>query len=205
MDDRRRHWEQIYTGKSPEAVSWYQSRPERSLALARAAGISLDSPVLDVGGGASTLVDCLLTERYARVAVLDISARPGAGSYSHRPECKKVEWFEVDVTAFRPPHRFGLWHDRAVFHFSLTPPTAPVISRPCSVPSIPRPHHYAAFAVGGPTRCSGLDIMRYDSAKLVNVLGNRFSLLEERSETHRTPAEKEQPFSYFSFRRNTFS
>lgn len=204
MTDRRHHWNQIYSEKSPEAASWYQSKPDLSLSLIRATGIALNVPILDVGGGASTLVDNLLSERYARVAVLDISAR--ALDYARSrlgANAKQVEWFEADVTAFRPPHRFGLWHDRAVFHFLTHPADRARYVETMFGALVPGGHVIiAAFAIGGPMRCSGLDIVQYDAAKLGAELGARFSLLEERSELHRTPAGKEQPFVYFRLRQN---
>ena len=116
--NRQRHWNQVYETKGPLGVSWYQRRPEVSLALITAAGAKKDAGIIDVGGGASVLADCLLDAGYTGIAVLDLSgialtqsrARLGA-------RASEVEWFEADVMTFKPPHRFGLWHDRAVFHF----------------------------------------------------------------------------------------
>lgn len=207
MIDRRQHWERIYTEKSPEAVSWHQNKPGLSLDLIRASGIALDAPILDVGGGASTLVDCLLGDGYTRVAVLDISARALAHARTRLgTKAQQAEWFEADVTAFRPPRRFELWHDRAVFHFLTDPADRAHYVEVMFNALVPGGHVIiAAFAIGGPTRCSGLDIVQYDAAKLLTELGKRFSLLEERPEIHRTPAGKEQQFVYFRLRLNTSS
>src|SRR5262245_45756977 len=115
---RQEHWNQVYETKGADGVSWYQRRPDVSLALIAASGVSKNVGVIDVGGGASTLVDCLLDDGYTRLAALDLSgaalrySRERLGARAH-----KIEWFEADVTSFEPPHRFGLWHDRAVFHF----------------------------------------------------------------------------------------
>jgi trans-aconitate methyltransferase len=116
--NRHQHWNQVYETKGPLNVSWYQRRPEVSLALIAAAGSSKDVGIIDVGGGASVLVDCLLEAGYQRPAVLDVSG--AALSYSRArlgARASEVEWFPADVRTFKPPHRFGLWHDRAVFHF----------------------------------------------------------------------------------------
>jgi len=161
------HWERVYAD-GYEDVSWFQARPDLSLRLIKSSGVAKDAGIIDVGGGASPLVDCLLDEGYSPVAVLDISptalryARDRLGS-----RARLVNWFEADVTTFDPPRRFGVWHDRAVFHFlmgaaerrayvqilqrTLTPDGAVII---------------ATFAMDGPTRCSGLPAKHYDAQKI---------------------------------------
>ncbi len=199
--NRQQHWNHVYQTKGSQDVSWYQRRPELSLALIAASGLSKDAGVIDVGGGASTLIDCLLDAGYTRLAVLDVSgvvltqtrARLGARAAG-------VEWFETDVTTFEPPHRFGLWHDRAVFHFLMTPE-----DRHGYVATLRRTLQpggtviVATFAVDGPPQCSGLDVMRYDEQTLGTELGPEFTLQEVRRETHLTPWESEQRFMYFRF------
>jgi len=197
--DRKKHWDQVYEGKSPLEVSWFQVEPVNSLELIQNAGLGKDEYIIDIGGGASVLVDRLLSCGYANLAVLDISsaalehARQRLGS-----KARDVEWIEVDITAFTPPHAYALWHDRAVFHF-LTEES----DRKKYVEAIKRAVRpgghiiIAAFAIGGPVACSGLDIVQYDAAKLLSVLGARFNLVEEAQELHMTPVGKEQKFSYF--------
>ena len=199
--NRQQHWNHIYQTKGPQDVSWYQRRPELSLPLIAASGLSKDAGVIDVGGGASMLIDCLLDAGYTRLAVLDVSGvvltqtrtRLGARAAG-------VEWFETDVTTFEPPHRFGLWHDRAVFHFLIAPE-----DRHGYVAALRRTLQpggtviMATFAVDGPPECSGLDIIRYDQQTLVTELGPEFTLQEVRRETHLTPWESEQRFMYFRF------
>jgi len=193
------HWNQVYQAKDPGDVSWYQQRPDMSLALIAASGVSKDAGVIDVGGGASVLVDFLLDGGYTHLAVLDVS---GAALNHNRSRlgarARNVEWFEADVTSFEPPHRFGLWHDRAVFHFltdaddrrgylatlqrTLQPGGTVVIS---------------TFALDGPAKCSGLDVVRYDEQAMLAELGAEFQLQEVRRETHITPWQSEQRFIYF--------
>lgn len=116
--DKKRHWETVYEQKSPLEVSWYQSDPLLSLELIQNTGIPQDAAIIDVGGGASVLVDRLLASGYRNVSVLDLSAKALAyaqarlGGTSHR-----ATWIEADITAFIPPINYDLWHDRAVFHF----------------------------------------------------------------------------------------
>ena len=118
MSIRKEHWEKVYQNKSPDEVSWYQPSPVLSLQLIAKTGLALDAPIIDIGGGASTLVDELCGLGYRNVSVLDVSASALAHA-KHRgaEKVSKVHWYEEDVTCFKPPHRFALWHDRAVFHF----------------------------------------------------------------------------------------
>jgi SAM-dependent methyltransferase len=199
--NRQQHWNKVYETKGVQEVSWYQPRPELSLALITASGSGKDAGIIDVGGGASTLVDCLLDAGFTRLAVLDLSgtaltqgrARLGARAAA-------VEWFEADVTAFVPPHRFGLWHDRAVFHFLTV-----ADDRRRYVATLRQTLQpggtviMATFALDGPPKCSGLDVMRYDEQSIVGELGAEFTLQEVLRETHVTPWQSEQRFIYFRF------
>lgn len=197
--NRQQYWNQVYETKGPLDVSWYQRRPEVSLALIAAAGVSKDTGILDVGGGASVLVDCLLDAGYTRLAVLDLSGAALSHSRARLGQrAAAVEWFETDVTTFIPPHRFGLWHDRAVFHFLTAADdrrayvaTLRQTLRPGGTVII------ATFALDGPPKCSGLDVVRYDEQSILAELSTEFRLQEVCRETHVTPWESEQRFIYF--------
>jgi 2-polyprenyl-3-methyl-5-hydroxy-6-metoxy-1,4-benzoquinol methylase len=199
--NRQEHWNQVYQTKGTDDVSWYQRRPDLSLALIAASGVSKDAGIIDVGGGASTLVDFLLDDGYARLAVLDLSGAALSHSRSRLgARASTVEWFEADVTSFTPPHRFGLWHDRAVFHFL----TAAVDRRGyvATLRQTVQPGGtvvISTFALDGPPKCSGLDVMRYDEQSILAELGAEFQLHEVRRETHITPWQSEQRFIYFRF------
>jgi len=199
--NRKDHWEQVYQTKAPDDVSWFQTRPATSLKLVESSGVGKDAGIIDVGGGASVLVDFLLDAGFTKLAVLDISAaalehaRQRLGS-----RASLVEWCEADVTTFNPPRQFGLWHDRAVFHF-LTAKA----DRQKYVETLKRTlaadGHLiiATFAIDGPLKCSGLDVSRYDAASVCAELGTGFRLVEQVDETHSTPWATEQKFSYFRF------
>jgi hypothetical protein len=200
--NRQQHWNQVYETKGSQDVSWYQHRPELSLALIAASGLSKDAGVIDVGGGASTLIDCLLDAEYTRLAVLDVSGVVLAQTRIRLgTRAASVEWFETDVTSFEPPHRFGLWHDRAVFHFLMAPE-----DRRGYVSALRRTLQpggtviVATFALDGPPQCSDLPVMHYDEHALLTELGPEFTLQEVRRETHLTPWESEQRFMYFRLR-----
>lgn len=197
--DRKSHWEQVYRNKSPLEVSWYQAEPTQSLALIEATGCTPDASIIDVGGGASVLVDRLLVSGYSQVAVLDIAgtalehARSRLGVHA-----TEVEWYEGDATEFTAPHAFDIWHDRAVFHF-LTSAEDRLRYRDVLIRTLRPGGHFivAAFAIGGPDHCSGLEIVQYDAKRILEQFGSVFDLIESREESHRTPGGMIQRFGYF--------
>jgi SAM-dependent methyltransferase len=204
-ESSKAHWEKVYGSRAPTELSWYQSQPTRSLELLEQLGVGASSAIIDVGGGASTLVDALLDRGFDNLTVLDIShsalehakARLGARAAS-------VKWIEADVTSadLGAGALYDVWHDRAVFHFltnaedrrryvaaashSLRPGGAALI---------------ATFSPQGPARCSGLDVVRYDSAQLARELGSAFSLEHSVDDLHHTPSGTEQAFTYTVLRR----
>ncbi|MCU7843347.1 MAG: class I SAM-dependent methyltransferase [Candidatus Thiodiazotropha sp. (ex Monitilora ramsayi)] len=201
MTERKKHWEDIYRDKASTDVSWYQKEPILSLELIRAARASHHEAIIDVGGGASLLVDYLCKEGFSNLSVLDISGKALASTRERLGVMSNsVAWHEADITEFVAPQTYSLWHDRAVFHF-LTESTdrnqyIEVLNRSLK----PGGHLIiAAFAVGGPEKCSGLDIVQYDADKISGELGENYQLQEVRDEIHLTPAGKEQKFVYFRF------
>ncbi len=199
--DRKGHWEQIYRTRSDREVSWFQPDPRLSLELIAAAGISPEQPIIDVGGGASRLVDALLAAGYEDVSVLDVAGEALRSSQRRLgPLQAWVGWFEQDVTRFAPPRRFAIWHDRAVFHFLTDPADRLAYRRLLERAVLPGGQVIiAAFALDGPERCSGLEVVRYSPDTLAAELGRDFQLLEHRTESHTTPAGKIQKFSYCRF------
>lgn len=198
---RRAHWDRIYADRTPLEVSWYQKEPGVSLALVANSGAAFDDAIIDVGGGASVLADNLLLKGFSRVSVLDISANAIARARQRLGDrAKDVEWHVADITCFRPPHRYALWHDRAVFHFLTDPADRRAYLRVLKAALEPNGQVIiAAFAIGGPARCSGLEIVQYDAEKLGAELGEQFELVEQTSEIHLTPAKAEQQFAWFRF------
>lgn len=197
--ERRDHWERIYRSIAVSDASWYQSIPAISLELIRRVAPDLDTPIIDVGGGASTLVDGLLDEGYRNVTVLDLSdaalaiARRRLGA-----RAAHVTWIESDVlTAPLPPEGYGVWHDRAVFHF-LTDlrDREQYVARTHDAVRANGHVIVASFAPDGPTRCSGLDVVRYSPETMHAQFGPAFRLLESVGEEHRTPSGATQAFVY---------
>ncbi len=198
-----RHWETLYRSKAPTAVSWYQELPALSLALIERAGIDRTARIIDVGGGASTLIDRLLEKGFATVSVLDIAPAALAAAKTRLGErARQVEWIVADVTAWRPPRPYDLWHDRAVFHFLVGEADRRKYVATLQAALAPGGHAViATFALDGPERCSGLPVVRYSADSLAGELGADFHLIESVPETHVTPAGVEQRFMYARFTR----
>jgi 2-polyprenyl-3-methyl-5-hydroxy-6-metoxy-1,4-benzoquinol methylase len=203
MSDRQTHWENVYTTKGETEVSWFQESPAISIALIKAAGTRSDSAIVDIGGGASRLVDCLLKDGFRSVTVLDLSQAALAAARARvGTEAERVEWIASDVTTWKPPRQYDVWHDRAAFHFltDASDRTA-YVER---LTSALRPGGQAiigTFALDGPEKCSGLPVQRYDPASLLQTLGAEFRLIEARSETHTTPWGSTQSFQFARFAR----
>ncbi|OGW80299.1 MAG: methyltransferase [Omnitrophica bacterium RIFCSPLOWO2_12_FULL_44_17] len=202
--DKKNHWEGVYTKKIPAEVSWYQLEPAISLKLITSAGISLAAKIIDVGGGASVLVDKLTGQGFQDLTVLDVS--PKALEYAKErlgSRAGAVKWIEADVTEFESPEKYDLWHDRAVFHFLTKAEDRQKYVRFLHRALKKNGHVIiATFDLdGGSLRCSGLDIMRHNAETLQTELGEGFQLVESVKEVHHTPFQTEQKFIYCHFQR----
>ena len=200
--DSKQHWDEVYALKAEDAVSWFQPRPELSLALIHAAGLGKTDALIDVGGGASRLVDALLAEGFSDVTVLDIAAAALQKSRARvGRDGDRVHWIAADITRWTPERRYRLWHDRAVFHFLTAPEDRAAYRRVLEAALAPGGTAViASFALDGPERCSGLPVQRYAPETLAAELGPAFRLKEFRREEHQTPAGKVQRFQYSLFR-----
>lgn len=201
--NRRTHWDGVYGAKRFTEVSWYQEVPTRSLQQLRATGVDPHTPVIDVGGGASTFVDHLVEQGFDDVTVLDISAAAFEQTRERLgARATDVTWMVGDVTAFAADRQYGVWHDRAVLHF-LTD----AADRTRYVDALRRalaPGGYAiiaTFGPDGPLKCSGLEVRRYDVELLGQLLGAEFELMNQALEDHQTPWGAAQQFLHTSWRR----
>jgi 2-polyprenyl-3-methyl-5-hydroxy-6-metoxy-1,4-benzoquinol methylase len=195
----KQHWEKVYSTKPAESVSWFQPHAEQSLALIRATGVPLTGSIIDVGGGASTLVDDLLDNGYSAVTVLDLSASAlEVAKQRLGTRAPSVTWLEADVTRVSlPAHAYDVWHDRAVFHFLTGEQERRAYVENVLQSVKPLGHVIVAtFAEDGPTQCSGLPVMRYSPEQLHAQFGESFSLLRQERESHHTPAGNVQKFIY---------
>ncbi len=193
------HWEKVYTTKATDSVSWFQEHADQSLALIRGTGVAPDASIIDVGGGASTLVDDLLEHGYTSLSVLDLSAAALASAKQRLgAKAQEVSWLVGDITEISlPDNAYDVWHDRAVFHFLTTAAAREAYVRAVLKAVKPGGHVIVAtFAEDGPTQCSGLPVMRYDPAGLHAQFGATFSLLKSEREQHQTPFGTAQSFIY---------
>lgn len=196
----QQHWEQVYQRRSPTEVSWYQPHAETSLGLIRRIARNRRLQIIDVGGGASTLVDDLLAEDALDVSVLDLSAQAlqAAQARLGPQRAGRVHWQVGDVTQLNlPRHAYDLWHDRAVFHFLTEPEHRAAYVAQVRHAVRPGGHVIVAtFGPQGPLQCSGLPVRRYAPDALHAEFGDAFTLLEHCSEAHHTPAGLVQEFVY---------
>lgn len=197
----KKHWNSIYSNKLPEEVSWTQDVPQISLNFIHSFNVP-KTATIDIGGGDSTLVDCLLDEGYRNITVLDISekalerAKERLGS-----KATTVKWIVSDVTEFLPGTKYDVWHDRATFHF-LTAPRQ--IERYLSTArqAVSRFLTIGTFSENGPEKCSGLNIKQYSEKQLQEQLAKGFTKLRCVSEDHITPFNTVQNFLFCSFKVN---
>jgi SAM-dependent methyltransferase len=197
------HWSTVYTNKRPEEVSWYQPSPEQSLHGLDRIGAGPQDSLIDIGGGASTLVDALLARGWRDLAVLDISAPALQVAQARLGDAAaQVDWIIADITEWQPLRRYNFWHDRAVFHFLTQPEHRTAYLRALSGGLAAGGHAIiATFALDGPEKCSGLPVERYDADKLAQVLGHGFALEANWRDEHLTPWGAAQAFTWCVFRR----
>lgn len=197
--DAQTHWEKIYSTKAPDAVSWYRAHLEVSLRYIERAAQGRSAAIIDVGGGESTLVDDLVRRGYQKITVLDISATAiDVTKQRLGVDGEGVEWIPADVTrAALPRHAFDVWHDRAVFHFLTRTEDRAAYVQQVLRAMRPRGHVIVStFGPEGPTRCSGLDVVRYDAKALHGQFGRSLRLVESTNELHLTPWGTTQQFLY---------
>jgi trans-aconitate methyltransferase len=201
---RLRHWEAIYE-QDPTRVSWYQPEPTTSLELIDQLEVATDSAIVDVGGGASTLVDALTARGFGDLSVLDVSgaalevARQRLGSAAER-----ISWLQHDLLQWTPSRRYDLWHDRAVFHFLVDRSDQEQYRRLLAdTLSWTGAAIIATFAADGPSHCSGLPVARYEPDQLMTMLADGYERVASRRDDHTTPAGVVQPFAWVAFRRTT--
>lgn len=199
--DRAVHWNTVYDTKGDDGVSWYQATPVITLELLDALRVDRSASIIDLGGGASVVVDHLLAREFTDVSVLDVSkvaldntkARLG-------PAAERVHWLHRDIFDWVPARRFDLWHDRAVFHFLIEEDERETYLHVLRSGIAPGGRVVVAtFDAHGPTHCSGLPVVRYGATELAQVFAPHFDLVDTRSEEHLTPAGLVQPFTWVVF------
>ena len=201
--DAKTHWENIYTTKLPDQVSWYRPHLETSLALIERSASDRSASIIDVGGGESTLVDDLLAREFQNITVLDVSEIAIEATKKRLGQvAEQVHWLVADITRVELELKaYDVWHDRAVFHFLTAPQQRVAYVRQVLRSVKPGGHVIVStFGPEGPTKCSGLDVVRYDPDSLHHEFGARFRLVESSTELHETPSGTKQQFLYCYWR-----
>ncbi|MBX4906287.1 MULTISPECIES: class I SAM-dependent methyltransferase [Rhizobium] len=199
----REHWDEVYRTKGADSVSWYQPTPEPSLKAIDALQLPATASLIDVGGGASSLVDRLIERGWSDLTVLDIAA-PALDVAKVRlgDDAMRVTWLVADVTVWRSGRYYDVWHDRAVFHFLTAPEQRLAYRHALEAGTAPGSVViFATFAPDGPERCSGLPVQRYDAAALEAEFSTAFTLERDWREEHTTPGGGRQSFQWCIFRR----
>ncbi|PHR71895.1 MAG: SAM-dependent methyltransferase [Lutibacter sp.] len=199
--ERKKHWETVYETKNPDQVSWTQEIPKTSLELILSFGLSKTARIIDIGGGDSKLVDCLLDEGFENVTVLDISAISLEKAKKRLGEkATKVNWIVSDITNFEPTMIFDVWHDRATFHFLTTTEQIKKYIETARK-SVSGYLTIGTFSENGPTKCSGLEIKQYNENEMETVFKGGFDKIMCVTEDHLTPFDTKQNFLFCSFKR----
>jgi 2-polyprenyl-3-methyl-5-hydroxy-6-metoxy-1,4-benzoquinol methylase len=200
---RRAHWENVYTTKRDREVSWFQENPAPSLDLIDQAQPTSESAIVDIGGGASRLVDGLVARGFNHITVLDLSEAALIAAKTRLGDNANVQWVVADVTTWNPTQTYDVWHDRAAFHFLTERDDRAAYVTRLKQAIKPGGHVViGTFAIDGPERCSGLAVERYDAASLAAELGEGFRLIDARRHEHTTPWGAVQRFQFCIFRRS---
>ncbi|MCS3871458.1 SAM-dependent methyltransferase [Chryseobacterium ginsenosidimutans] len=197
----KNHWENVYETKNPDQVSWTQKKPQTSLDFINSFGLKKDAKIIDIGGGDSHLVDFLLHEGYENITVLDISEKALEKAKERLGEkAEKVQWIVTDITEFEPTETYHIWHDRAAFHFLITPEQ---ISKYVEITekAVSKFMVLGTFSKDGPTKCSGLEITQYDEESMTKKFETSFETIHCITEDHTTPFDTVQNFVFCSFKK----
>lgn len=196
---RKEHWENVFGTKSPDQVSWTQEVPQTSLDFIHSFGGDKSLSIIDIGGGDSHLVDCLLDEGYTNITVLDISSKALERAKSRLGDrAKTVQWIVSDITEFNPDITYDIWHDRAVFHF-LTEASEIQYYVDLVGRTVNKNMVIGTFSEDGPLKCSGLTISQYSQAALKERFNRKFDAMNCLNVDHTTPFDTTQNFTFCSF------
>jgi ubiquinone/menaquinone biosynthesis C-methylase UbiE len=200
-DPKREHWDKVYSERREDEVSWFQALPGTSLELIGRTRVPPNAKIVEVGGGASRLVDALLDAGYQDIVVVDLAAAALAKAKARLANsASRVKWVTSDVTRWKPEARFDVWHDRAVFHFMVGAEDRKAYREAMLRGVKPGGHVIiGTFASDGPERCSGLPVQRYEPDTLAAELGPDLELVESVREEHVTPGGNVQRFQFSRF------
>ena len=203
MEDLKAHWDSVWQTKSHDSTSWYQEVPATSLRFFETVKLSNTAPLIDIGSGASKLIDGWLSQGFRDITALDISANAFVQSKLRLgADADQVTFIEANVIDWQPERCYQLWHDRAVFHFLTDPDSRERYINTIMTALAPGAFFICGgFSTSGPQKCSGLEVQRYDPGRMAEVFAPWFEVLASENETHLTPARSEQHFLWSLFQR----
>ncbi len=201
--ENKQHWENVFSTKSPNEVSWTQVYPKTSMDYLEALQLPKTANIIDVGGGDSNLVDALLEKGYKNIWVLDISATALEKAKKRLGDkAKNIHWIVSDITEFETNIKFDFWHDRAVFHF-LTDEIS--ISKYVEIVSnaVSANGNFllGTFSKDGALKCSGLEIKQYSEVSMKETFSDSFEAVKCFTEDHITPFNTIQNFQFCGFKK----
>lgn len=203
MENNKSHWENVFTTKKPNEVSWTQEYPKTAIDYLENLNLSKTASIIDVGGGDSNLVDALLEKGYKNIWVLDISATALENAKKRLgKKADLVHWIVSDITEFKTEVKFDFWYDRAVFHF-LTDEVSidKYVTLAGNVIATNGNFLLGTFSENGPLKCSGLEIKQYSENTMKQTFKERFEALNCFTEQHKTPFDTMQHFQFCGFKK----
>jgi len=201
MVDLKAHWDNVWQTKPTESTSWYQSTSAQSLEFIDRVKLDKSAPVIDIGSGASKLIDAFIDLCFSDITALDISA----SAFTHSKQrlglaANRVTFIEADILRWQPKRRYQLWHDRAVFHFLIEQGDVDsYVQKLAASLGTGAVFICGSFSTLGPQKCSGLSVQKYDASQMAATFGHWFDLIESEVEIHITPAGVEQHFLWSVF------
>lgn len=201
--NNQQHWENVFTNKSQNEVSWYQPTPTNSIAFFEELNISKDANIIDVGCGDSYFIDYLIQQGYTNIYALDISAAALEKAKNRLGNnATKVHWIVSDIINYKPNITFSFWHDRASFHFQTEPTNIQQYTQLVNAAVTANGYMViGTFSENGPLKCSGLNIMQYSQTQLVQQFQQSFNKVKCITENHQTPFNTTQNFTFCSFQK----
>lgn len=201
--ERKKHWENIFETKDTTKVSWYQPVPETSLKLIEKLNLPKNTNIIEIGSGDSFLADFLMDKGYSEITLLDISEKALEKIKKRLSEkADSISFIAADATVFSSSKRYGLWHDRAVFHFLAEEDEIRNYLKNVSEKLISEGYLIlGTFSNNGPDMCSGLKVRQYDEDQITKIFSRDFKKIECFTQNHITPSGSAQNFLFCVFQK----
>jgi len=201
--DLKLHWENIYSSKNEDGVSWFQEYPKISIDLIKKYSSNKSISIIDIGSGRSRILKNLIEQEYDDLTYLDISQEACFKSkISLGKKQDLVQWHVDNVLDFKTVKNFSIWHDRAVFHFLISKEDV-IKYKQVAIKNIVKGGYLilGTFSENGPEKCSGLEVSKYSAESISEVFKPEFKLVESFTTDHKTPFNTTQNFLFSIFKK----